>query len=255
MNAQVPLHHEISGPSGSPPLVLSESLGSDLTIWDPQLERLNRDFKVIRYDHRGQGRSPVPDGPYRLDDLGADVIALLDHLELERVDFCGLSLGGMVGMWLAIHHPDRIDRLVLFCTSASLGAADAWHERAAIVRAQGMEAVAGAVVERWFTHPYAREHPDLIHRMEEMVLRTSPGGYASCCEAIAEMDLRGDLVRISSDTLVVGAAEDSAIPPEHSRLIAESIPASRLRVIEGAAHLSTFEQPELTTSLLLDHLL
>jgi 3-oxoadipate enol-lactonase len=235
------------------PVVLSNSLGSTAEIWDRQVPTLAKDYRVVRYDHRGHGESPVPPGPYTIAELGEDVLRLLDSLGVERASFCGLSLGGMVGMWLAAHAPDRIERLVLLCTSARLPR-EPWLERARVVRAEGTSAVADAVVGRWFTPGFAAREPDLVARMRAMMAATPAEGYAACCEAIAAMDLRDDLAHIRAATLVLSAADDPAIPPAHPAAIAVAIPAARLVVIPDAAHLPTVEQHELVTQHILEHL-
>jgi 3-oxoadipate enol-lactonase len=234
-------------------VVLSNSLGSTAEIWDRQLPALSRHRRVVRYEHRGHGESPPPPGPYTIAELGEDVLALLDSLGVERASFCGLSLGGMVGMWLAAHAPERIDRLVLLCSSALLPR-EPWLERARLVRAEGTSAVADAVVGRWFTPGFAMREPDLVARMRAMVAATPAEGYAACCEAIAAMHLRDDLVSIGAPTLVLGAAEDPAIPLEHSAAIAAAIPGARLVVIPDAAHLPIVEQHAVVTQYILEHL-
>ena len=172
------------------------------------------DAQLVRFDIRGHGRSPVPAGPYRIDDLGSDVLRLMDDLQLERASYCGLSIGGMVGQWLAINAPERLDRLILICTGAFLPPADPWLERAAAVRAAGTpDVIADAVVARWFTEPFAAEHPDTVARYHAMIGATDPGGYAACCEAIAAMDLRAGLPSVTTPTLVLSGAQDPAIPP------------------------------------------
>ena len=251
---RVGLHHTISGAADAADVVLSGSLGSNLRMWDPQVASLKDHFRLIAYDHRGHGGSPAPSGPYTIDELGTDALALLDDLGITRAHFVGLSLGGMVGMWLAANHPDRIDRLVLLCSSAYLGAPGSWHDRAAIVRAEGTAAVADAVVGRWLTPEAAARHPDTVARLRAMVAATPAEGYASCCEAIAGMDLRGDLRLISAPTLVVTGAQDRATPAEHAERIVAAVPHARSSVIHGAAHLANVERPEATTDLIRAHL-
>jgi 3-oxoadipate enol-lactonase len=186
-----------------------------------------------------------------MDDLGSDLVALLDRLGIERASLCGLSIGGMISMWTAAHAPERVERLVLCCTSAQLGPAEPWRERAATVRAKGVEAVADAVLARWFTPGFAAAHPQLIERMRAQLVATPPEGYAGCCEAIAAMDLTGDLGSITAPTLVLAGAEDPATPPEHGRRIAKLIPGARFETISPAAHLGTVERPDLTTAMIL----
>jgi 3-oxoadipate enol-lactonase/4-carboxymuconolactone decarboxylase len=248
----VEVHHEVSGPADGPVVVLAGSLGSDLRMWDPQVEPLAAaGFRVVRYDQRGHGRSPAPAGPYTLAELGADLLALLDRLAMARVSLVGLSLGGMTGMWLAERHPERLDRLVLCCTSAELGPASMWTERAATVRASGMDPLADAGVGRWVT---PRADPALTARLREMFTSQDPEGYASCCTAIQTMSIVDSLDTITAPTLVIAGAEDQATPPAHARRIAAAIPGARLEIVEGAAHLGNVERPDAFTSLILGHL-
>jgi 3-oxoadipate enol-lactonase len=247
------VHHVVSGPADAPPLILSNSLGADLRMWDPQAEALAERFRLVRYDTRGHGGSPVPDGPYTIDHLGEDVVALLDHLEIERAHFAGLSLGGMTGLWLGIHAPERLDRLVVLCTSARLGPAETWRERAETVRAQGTEAVAEAGVGRWLTAGFREAHPDTAAWLRDMIAATPDAGYAACCAVIEHMDLRPELAGISAPTLVIAGAQDPSTPPEHAEAIAAAIPA-RLAVLDPAAHLANVEQAEAVTRLIREHL-
>jgi 3-oxoadipate enol-lactonase len=247
----VAVHHEVIGRSDAPALLLSNSLGSTLDMWEPQVAPLAERFRVIRYDLRGHGGSPVPDGPYALADLGADAVRLLDWLGIERAHVVGLSLGGMVSMWLGVHAPERVERLVVCCTSARLGPPEGWAERAALVRRKGTQPLAASVVERWLTPAHRDAHPDLVSRLRAMVAATPAEGYAGCCAAIEHMDLRGELSRITAPTLVIAGEQDPATPPEHGELIASLVPGARLEVVEGAAHLANLERPEAVSALLL----
>jgi 3-oxoadipate enol-lactonase len=248
------LAYATAGDIAAPPLVLGGSLGTTRAMWRPQVGELSRRRRVIWFDLRGHGGSPVVDGPYLLEDLGKDVLALLDHLAVGRVAYCGLSLGGMVGMWLASHAPERIERLVLICTSAYLGAAG-YRERAAVVRAAGgTETVADAVVERWFTPQWAREHSEVVSRFRTMLAATSAEGYAGCCEAIASMDLRPDLERIAAPALVIAGAADRATPPEHAKRIADALANARLVVLDDAAHLANIQQADAVTRMIDGHI-
>lgn len=249
----VAMHHEVSGPSSAPPVVLSSSLGTTLAMWDPQMRALAARLRVIRYDHRGHGKSPTLPGPYALSDLGGDVLTLLDALAIERASFCGLSLGGMVGMWLAAHAPDRVARLALVSTSAQLGPASMWEQRVAAVRESGTGSIADTVVGRWFTAGFVAAHPEVVADHREMIEAAADDGYAACCAAITHMDLRADLVKITAPTLVIAAAEDPATPPAHAYEIAARVGSARLEVVAGAAHLVNVEQPAVVTQLLLDH--
>jgi 3-oxoadipate enol-lactonase len=245
------LRYEFRGKRGSPAIVFTGSLGTDLTMWQPQADRLKPRFCTLRYDIRGHGASEVPPGPYSMDDLGSDLVALLDRLGIERASLCGLSIGGMISMWVAAHAPERVERLVLCCTSAKLGPRESWLERAAVVRADGVEAIADAVLGRWFTPGFAETHPDVIERMRATLIATPRQGYAACCEAIADMDLTPDLPSIIAPTLVLSADQDPATPPEHGRRIAELIPGARFEIVSPAAHIATIERPDLTTAMIL----
>jgi 3-oxoadipate enol-lactonase len=247
--------HLLEGRPDAPVLVLPSSLGTTRELWDPQIDGLERDFRVLRYEHRGHGASPVPPGPYSMADLGADAVELLDELRIERAVWCGLSLGGMVGMWLAVHAPERLSGLVLACTSAHVAAPDAYRERAALVRERGIEPVAGAIVARWFTVTTFEERPELPERFRAIVVAQPVEGYAGCCEALAGWDFREKLASISIPTLVVAGSEDEATPGPETDLLAERIPGARRVVLDGAAHLANLERPEAFLAAVLPHLL
>lgn len=251
----VAVHYVQDCPSAARPVVLSGSLGSDLRMWEPQLAALTgAGFRVVRYDHRGHGNSPVPPGPYTLADLGGDALALLDRLGIATADFVGLSLGGMVGMWLAQHAPERLRTLTLCCTSAELGPPSGWAERARIVRAEGIEAISSSVVQRWFTPEWLAANPERTRGYESMVAATPSEGYAACCAAIETMDIAAGLPDITTPTLVIAGAEDPATPPPHGQRIAATIPGAHLEIISPGAHLASAEQPEAINDLILRHL-
>ncbi len=250
----VALNHEIAGSAQAPPVLFGGSLGTTLSMWEPQLE-LERQARMIRFDVRGHGDSPVPAGPYSIADLGSDVLALMDRLGLARASYCGLSIGGMIGQWLAINAPERIERLVLLCTSAHLPPSAAFIERAAVVRASGSpEVLADAVIGRWFTEPFAAAHPDIAARYRAMIAATAPEGYAGCCEAIAGLDLRAGLPAVSAPTLVVAGAQDPSTPADHGRAIAAAIPGAQLEVLDPCAHLSSVERASDVTRLIANHI-
>lgn len=253
MNA-VDVHAVVTGRDDGPTVVLSNSLGSSYRMWDPQLEALEQRYRVVRYDTRGHGASPVPDGPYSIDDLTDDLVALLDRLAVERTHLVGLSLGGMTAMRLAARHPDRVDRMAVLCTGAQLPPAEAWTQRAATVRADGAAAVATAVVDRWFTPAYLDAQPEVRAAHERMVAATPAEGYAACCEAIAELDLRPSLPQITAPTLLIAGADDPATPPAKLEELAAGIAGSMLLVVDDAAHLANAEQPGLITSAIVKHL-
>lgn len=249
------LAFDLTGPPAAPLLVLGPSLGTNRQMWSGQLPALSRRLRVLRYDHPGHDGSAAPAGPYRIDELGKNVLAMLDEVGAERVDYAGVSLGAMIGMWLATHAADRIGRLALVCTSAYLPPANQWLERATRVREYGMAAIAEAVVARWFTDRLRAREPDVVASYLSMISKVNAEGYAGCCEAIAAMDLRPNLPRVAAPTLVIAGAEDPATPPEHARAIATAVPDSRLVVVAGAAHLTNVEQPAQVTRLLLNHFL
>ncbi len=248
------LHHEFAGAYDAPPLVLVGSLGSTLDVWRAQLDVLETGSRVIRLDLRGHGGSPVPSGPYSIADLGGDVVATLDELGLERVAYCGLSIGGMIGLWLATRAPERIERLVVISTSAHVDGT-AYRARAAAVREAGSpKVVADDVVARWFTRVWGAEHAEVVACYRAMIADTPAEGYSSCAEAVAGFDHRRELAGIGAPTLVIAGGEDEAIPPEHGRLIAEAVPASQLAVIGRAAHLVSVERADAVTPLIASHL-
>ncbi|WP_158850824.1 3-oxoadipate enol-lactonase [Saccharothrix deserti] len=247
------LHYELSGPTDAPVVVLGSSLGTTTAMWERQLPVLHRRFRVLRYDHRGHGGSPAPAGPYRIDDLADDVLELLDALGLARVSYCGVSLGGMVGMWLAGHAPERIERLVLCCTTATFPTAQPWLDRAAAVRASGTGSVAPAVVGRWFTPPFRDRSPELIAAYEAGMSEVDDEGYAGCCEALASLDLRSVLPVIEAPTAVIAGADDEATPVACGQAVADAIPGAKFHVVAGA-HLANVEADDEVSAILEGHL-
>lgn len=247
------LHYQIDGADDAPVLVLSNSLGTTLDMWLPQLPAFTEKYRVLRYDTRGHGQSEVTPGPYSIAQLGSDVIALLDHLKLPRVHFCGLSMGGMTGMWLAINHPTRIDRLVLCNTSAAIGVPEMWNARIAQVRQGGMNSIIDTVLERWFTADFLAHAPAQVVRVRGMLAATSVEGYVANCAAVRDMDQRAELGRIATPTLVIGGRHDKSTPPEHGELIAKSIPGARY-VELNAAHLSNWEVAQAFTQQVINFL-
>jgi 3-oxoadipate enol-lactonase len=250
----IALHHELSGPPEAPVVVLSHALGATLAVWDDQEPELAARYRVLRYDLRGHGASPVPEGPSTLADLAGDLVALLDGRGIERASIVGVSLGGMISLWLAAHRPERVERLVAACTSAQLGPPEVWRERADLVRAEGTGAVADAVVGRWFTPAFAAGQPERVRAFRDGIAATPAAGYASCCHAVETMDLRDDLARIEAPTLVIAGADDPSTPPEHGRTIADRIRGANLLVLGHAAHLANVEQPAAFNRALLAHL-
>jgi len=247
------IHYHFDGPEDAPVVMLSNSLGTDMGMWGPQLAALTGKFRVLRYDSRGHGKSDVPPGPYTIDRLGQDALGLLDTLELRRVRFCGLSKGGMVGMWLGANAADRIERLVLCSTSAHLGPPALWEDRIRAVRAGGMAAIADAVLDRWFTSGFRAAAPDKVAPVRRMLLSTPPEGYVGCCGAIRDMDQRESIRGIGAPTLVVVGEHDPATPPPLGAMIAQRIAGAKL-VSLSAAHLSNIEAASSFNSAVLEFL-
>ncbi len=241
------LHHEIEG-VGDSVVVLSGSLGSTLAMWDPQLPALADHFRVLRYDHPGHGRSPLTDDR-TVKTFAAQLLGLLDDLGFDRVSFCGLSLGGAVGMSAALAAPDRIDKLVLCSTSARFATPEFWDDRAATVRSEGVEAVAETVLDRWFTPEFAD-----VRRYRDMLVSTPAEGYARCCEAVRDWDARGALGAVRAPTLAIAGAEDAATTPDQLKAIVAEIPDARLTVLDHGRHLVNVERADAFNEALLAHL-
>lgn len=251
------LHYEVSGPAGGAPLLLSNSLASDLHMWDPQVEVLHAaGFRVLRYDNRGHGLSAPPAGPLSIEGLADDVVALLDHLGWDAVDYCGLSLGGMIGQMLARRHPGRLRALVLADTAAHMGPPSLWDERIAAVRQGGMAAVVETTLGRWFTAAAraGATHAAAITRVRAAILATSPAGFCACSAAIRDMDQREGLAAIALPTLVVVGAEDPSTPVAAAEMLHARIAGSRLVVVPDAAHLANIEQAAAFNTAVLDFL-
>lgn len=255
--SELRLAASLDGPDGAPVLVLGNSLGTSRACWEPLVPALSRHFRLLRYEHRGHGRgefSPAPTGPYTVAGLAGDVLALLDAAGVGRVAYAGVSLGGMTGLWLAAHAPERIAALGLVCTSAYLPPASGWTGRAAQVRASGTASVAEQSAQRWFTPRFLAGEPGTVAAFTADLAGLDDEGYAGCCEAIADMDLRHELAGITAPALVIAGDQDPATPPWHGAAIASGIPGARLRVIRGAGHLATVSHPAHIAAILLDHL-
>lgn len=254
MNA-VALHHVTDGPADAPALLLGGSLGTTPTMWEPQLSVLGGGRRLVRFDHRGHGGSPVPDGPYTIAELGGDVIALMDRLGIGRADYAGASIGGMVGQWLAIHAPDRLRRLVLVCTAPDTLNPGAFRERARTVRtARATEPIASGVVANWFTEAYAASHPDVVAHHRQMIVDTPVEGYAACCEAVAGHDVAAGLATVRAPALVIAGAQDRAIPASQGERIAAAIPDARFELLDPGSHLASVERADAVNRLISDHL-
>jgi 3-oxoadipate enol-lactonase/4-carboxymuconolactone decarboxylase len=236
----VEVHHRLEGPDGAPVVMFASSLGTTLEMWDPQAAALATRYRVLRFDLRGHGHSPVPPGPYSVGELTDDALALLDRLGIDRVSFCGLSLGGAVGMTLAVRAPERLERLVLCCTALEFAPPEQWRERAATVRAEGMDAVAPAGMKRWFTET---ADPELVARFDAMLRGQPVDGYAACCEAVATFNARGTLGDVRLPTLTIAGDDDPVTPPAKLDAIRAEIPGARAHVVAGARHMANSERP------------
>jgi 3-oxoadipate enol-lactonase len=237
------IHYVLEGQSGAPALVLSNSLGTNYSMWDPQLPELRKKLRVLRYDTRGHGQSSLTPGPYSIEQLGKDVIALLDASDLDRVHFCGLSMGGMTGMWLGVNAPERLNKLVLCNTAAKIGTPEVWNARIEAVRKNGMKSVASAVVERWFSPAFREKAPATVSSTLKMLEESNPEGYATCCAAVRDFDFREQLSRIRVPVLVIAGAHDPATPPVDGRFLADQIQGARYAEL-NAAHLSNIEDQD-----------
>jgi 3-oxoadipate enol-lactonase len=234
------LHYEIAGPPTAPALVFSNSLGATLSMWDSQVSAFQKKFRVLRYDTRGHGQSAATPGPYTIEQLGRDVLALLDELHFDRVNFCGLSMGGQTGMWLALNAAARLNKLILCNTAAKIGGPDLWNTRIEAVRKGGMNSISAAVMERWFSSDFRSNSPDVIAAIKQLFERTKPEGYAANCAALRDFDARETIAAIHTPTLVISGTHDAATTPADGRFLADHIPGARY-VELNAAHLSNIE--------------
>ncbi|ALF87574.1 MULTISPECIES: 3-oxoadipate enol-lactonase [Ralstonia solanacearum species complex] len=251
----VRLYHEFDDrhASAKPVLVLSNSLGTHLGMWAPQLEALRRHFRLLRYDTRGHGQSSVPDAPFGVAQLGGDVLALLDHYDIELALFCGLSMGGLTGLWLAAHHGERFLRMVVSNTAALIGTPQSWNARIAQVEQGGMAGITGTVLERWLTDGYRAAVPERVDLVKAMLLATPPAGYNGNCAAIRDADLRAQLQDIRVPLLAIGGTHDISTPAAQTRAIAQGVPGAQY-VELSAGHLANWEQAEAYTDALVGFL-
>jgi len=247
--AGVRLHYRFDGPAGAPVVLMSNSLGTDLRMWEPQVPELAQRYRVLRYDSRGHGQSSVAAGPYEIAQLARDVLRLMDALGVERALFCGLSMGGMVGQWLGAHAPQRVAKLALCNTSAHIGAPDMWNARMAAVAQGGMAAIVDGVIARWYTQAFIAAAPEALATTRAMLLGTPAAGYIAACAAVRDMDQRATAGDIAAPTLVIAGAQDAATPPADGKYLAGAISGARY-VELPAAHLSNVEAaPAFTRAL------
>jgi 3-oxoadipate enol-lactonase len=257
--SDVPLEASLTGPQGAPVLILANSLGTTRAIWDAQAQVLCERFRLLRFELRGHGvrgaRSPAPAGPYSIAELGSDVLGLMREYGVTTAAYCGISLGGMMGLWLAANAPERISSLVVCCAAIiPMPSRQAWLDRVALVRSAGMAAISEMVPPVWFTHEFIARQPAAVAFVTDMLQGTDPVGYAGCGEAIAAMDLRPALGSVKAPTLVIAGADDVAAPPWQAAMTAIGVADSRLRVIRGASHLAPYQTPGPVSAAILAHL-
>ena len=251
------LHYQIEGPQDAPVLVLSNSLGTDLHMWDAQIPAFAEHFRVLRFDTRGHGRSLVTQGPYSIEQLGRDVLALLDALHIERAHFCGLSMGGLIGQWLGINAGERLHSLVVCNTAAKIGESAIWDPRIEMVLRDGaaaMVALRDASIARWFTADFAEAHPETAKQITDMLAATSPQGYAANCAAVRDADYREQLGAIKVPTLVIAGSDDAVTPPSGSHFIQERVAGAEYAEFY-AAHLSNVQAGDAFSQRVLTFLL
>jgi 3-oxoadipate enol-lactonase len=238
----VRLHYAFTGPAAAPALILSHSLGSTLSMWDAQVALFEKQFRLLRYDMRGHGKSSVPAPPYPVPDLARDVLALADSLNIGRFHFCGLSIGGMIGMSLALQAPERLNNLVLCNTAPKIGTDEFWNARIQTVEAKGMKEVAGAVAARWFTPAFQSSFPDKVASAISVLESLNPQGYIGGCTAVRDFDFRANVSQIRTPTLVISGTHDPAATPVEGRYLAEQVPGARYTEL-NTSHLSNIEDP------------
>ncbi|MDX6457739.1 MAG: 3-oxoadipate enol-lactonase / 4-carboxymuconolactone decarboxylase [Acidobacteriaceae bacterium] len=243
-SGDVSLYYELSGPAGTRVLMLSNSLGTTLDMWEPQMRAFEKHFQVLRYDMRGHGRSSTGTKPCTIQLLGHDVIALLDALELRSIQFCGLSIGGAIGQWLGIHAPERLSKLLLCNSAARIGNPQSWSERIQTIQAHGMQPIVEAGLRRWFTQDFLVSGAPMIEKMRTMLADSDPAGYIACCEALREMDLRDAVQAIAVPVCILAGESDRVTTVEDAREIEQKIRGSQV-VVLPAAHISNVEVPDL----------
>ncbi len=247
----IALHYQTFGDTDKPALIFSNSLGTNLSMWQQQLDYFKAHFFVICYDTRGHGSSSAPQGPYTLEQLGLDVIHLLDHLKIQTASFCGISMGGLTGQWLAIHYPERFNHVVVSNTAAKIGQEQAWLERASLVREQGLKPIAATAASRWFTEPFIQSQTAIVKHLSNDLAAGSSEGYASCCEALAKADLRDQLKKIKVPVLIIAGTADPVTTVEDAEFMLERIPNAQFAKI-NASHISNIEQPEIFNQIISD---
>lgn len=247
------IHYSVEGHSANPALILSNSLGADFSMWDPQIPEFTKSFRVLRSDTRGHGKSSVTPGPYSIEQLAKDVLALADSQQFERFHFCGLSMGGQIGIWLAANAPQRLNKVVLCSTAAKIGTPEMWNPRIATVLKEGMKNVAAAAIERWFTAAFRAKNPSVVAKIHKILEATSPEGYTACSAAVRDFDFREKLNNIRTPTLIISGTHDPATTPADGQFLVNQIPGARYAELHGA-HLSNIEDADRFTREVLSFL-
>lgn len=240
---EVTLHYQTFGDAHKPALIFSNSLGTNLSMWQKQIDYFKQNFFVICYDTRGHGASSTPQGSYTLDQLGNDVIQLLDHLNIAKASFCGISMGGLTGQWLAIHSPARFNHVIIANTAAKIGQAQAWQDRAELVREQGLQPIAETAASRWFTEDFIQQHSFTVVALSDDLVTGSADGYANCCDALALADLREELAKINIPVLIIAGQYDPVTTVADGKWMQQHIANAQLVEI-NASHISNIEQPK-----------
>lgn len=249
----VRLHYELSGNPHGPVLVLINSLGSSMLMWQKVLPALEKDNRILRFDMRGHGKSQVVSEPFSIEDLSRDVLGLLDEVRVERANICGLSLGGMVALWLGIHAPERVNRAIFANTAARIGNRILWQRRVKAVRSEGMSSLATATIGRWFTSAFRSQHLDETETVRTMIAATDPAGYAACCAVLRDADLTNKAGKVVASSLVIAGAHDPATPPKEGRALNALLRNSRYIEL-NASHLSAWESADEFAEAVVQHL-
>lgn len=250
----VDLYYTLEGATHAPVLVLSNSLGTTSAVWAQQIPSFSQHFRILRYDTRGHGLSGLGLRPFDFFDLAEDVVGLLDHLEIDKAHFCGISMGGLVGLALAIRHPKRLQRLVLSNTAARIGSTEGWDARAELVAKEGLESLAATLVERWLSDVYRQAQPGLAQVLVDMLGRTDQAGYIACCAALRDADFRGELSAIRTPSLVISGSHDLATTPQQGRDLAAGLAGARFTELE-ASHIANWESADPFCKVVIAHLL
>lgn len=249
----VTINYQTFGDNTKPALIFSNSLGTNYSMWQPQIDALTDDFYLICYDTRGHGQSSAPNQPYTIEELGQDVVDLLDHLTVKKANFCGISMGGLTGQWLAIHRPDYFGKIIVSNTAAKIGQTEAWLERAAKVHSEGLQSIADTAASRWFTESFITAYPDVVKTMSENLAKGSPAGYANCCEALAVADLREALQDATVPMLVIAGELDPVTTVEDAKRVVDTAANAHLATIH-ASHIANVEMPAVFNQLVSEFL-